>query len=214
MKQIYSVNCYRKKDVTQPSKDGRGPRRGWKAEFTLIELLVVIAVIAILAGLLLPALKQARDVANRASCLSNLRQQHSTAMFYVQDWNGSFPLYYDNVVGYWSQRLYMEGYHTYDTLNTNKTKWGIYFCPQGDINKYVASGHVFRPSGKKNRNIGEVKEASKIIMNSDGGDDRYFDELGEWDYIRHSGGANYLYVDGHADWLRMMNGLTWRNLWE
>ena len=53
--------------------------------FTLIELLIVIAIIAILAGMLLPALNQARARAKSANCLANLKQIGASSQFYSSD---------------------------------------------------------------------------------------------------------------------------------
>ena len=59
--------------------------------FTLIELLVVIAIISILMAMLLPSLKNAREVAKRGLCISNLKQQFLGFANYAGDYNGFLP---------------------------------------------------------------------------------------------------------------------------
>ncbi len=59
--------------------------------FTLIELLVVIAIIALLMGILVPALNRARGQGRAVACLSNLKQLGLALQMYADAYNGLFP---------------------------------------------------------------------------------------------------------------------------
>lgn len=92
--------------------------------FTLVELLVVIAIIAILIGLLLPAVQKVRESANRLKCQNNLKQI-GVAIHHYENTNGVYP---------------PSMWHTPGTVfGTNNGSWSIH----GRILPYLEQGNAY-----------------------------------------------------------------------
>jgi prepilin-type N-terminal cleavage/methylation domain-containing protein len=107
--------------------------------FTLIELLVVIAVIALLVGLLLPALVGAREAGRSAVCLSNLRQDALACRQYADESRGRSPAVGQPYAAWPNWALVVQSYAGAAGTNTEmySTKSAL-VCPT--ISAYYATG--------------------------------------------------------------------------
>lgn len=206
--------------MTRHLKIGRAHRDG----FTLIELLVVISLIALLIGLLLPALAQSRRSARTATCLSRLRQHGVAFNLYVLDYD-ALPHEDDSqhpeiICWYYAINEFLGVVDESENGFYEELVPDVKVCPEV-IRKAPAfiKGFRFNSGLESNKEPffqpekARFSDRTVILFDAEyGGTGISFKgRKGKVDY-RHPGGTNVLFADWHAEIVPKsdVDTLVWR----
>jgi prepilin-type processing-associated H-X9-DG protein len=206
-------------------------KHGSRKAFTLTELLVVVPVAALMATMLLAVSKDAKQQLQAAACLNNLRQWGFGFMLYANDWNDYFP--YDgqpsyvcggpntnawfNVVPQYIGQKPLCDLYTAGTPPTPLTK-SLWSCPSATnvtvqptlMNPYFmyAMTTCWHNEGSSRTGFRRNRMMSppNTILFCEEPEDNYPETNGAFDTVtRHFGGSNFVFGDGHADWIALTN---------
>ncbi len=176
-------------------------RRIYQAGFTLIELLVVIAIIALLMGILMPALQRVRKQARTSACKANMHSWSQIWNMYCQDNDGYFCRE-SNYVG-WPRGNWIEALRPF-----YRTKMGILVCPTAKKRVPTMESHgsfdrtyIMGTGGMEDRREESSYGANCWIFNSRSGQSEIQGRPVEWNWkTADVRGASEIPLFGDSMW--------------
>ena len=181
--------------------------RNRRKAFTLIELLVVIGIIGVLAAIILPAMRAAREKARTSKCLNNLRQIGFALQQYTNDFSGLLPHEDDkdppDSCWYYLIDPYLETRGLEDIeINEVKLCPGVAKSKESRPESYRMNS-MLAPTEEPFRNMATIMLPSATVCIFDGqtgGQSLKF--KGKWEDFsqRHQEGGNILFLDWHVQW--------------